>query len=190
MPGNAFLKFTSTNGLIKGESMQASHPSDQGWVEISDWSFDVEADTNFLKGTGAAVGVAAPGVFSFTHTFDLSSPVIMSKIVLGTSFNTIVVHMLKSTGAANGQPEVFFGLKMTDGFITKVASKGGEDGGISQDVELVFKAIKIGYKRQLNAESGGKGAPGTLESSIREFEWNVATKTTSSGIDLQLKASD
>ncbi len=189
MPGNAFIKFTANGESIPGESLQDTHPASKGWLEISDWGFDVEAETNYLKGTGASVGVATPGVFNFTHTFDRSSPIIMQKIVMGTSFNTIVVHMLKSTGAKDGKPEVFFGLKITDGFITKVSSKGGEDGAVTQDVEFVFKAIKIGYKRQLNAESGGGGKPGTLESKIRDFEWNVATKTLSSGITLDLKAA-
>lgn len=187
MPGNAFIKFTANGASIPGESLQSTHPASKGWLEISDWGFDVEAETNFLKGMGASVGVATPGVFNFTHSFDRSSTVIMKNIVMGTSFNTIVVHMLKSTGASDGKPEVFFGVKMTDGFITKVSSKGGEDGAVTQDVEFVFKAIQIGYKRQLNSEAGGTGKPGTLEGKIREFGWNVATKTLASGITLNLK---
>ncbi len=118
MPGNAFIKFTANGAFIPGESLQATHPASKGWLEINDWGFDVEAETNFLKGMGASVGVATPGVFNFTHTFDRSSPVIMQKIVMGTAFNTVVVHMLKSTGAKDGRPEVFFGLKMTAAFIT------------------------------------------------------------------------
>ncbi|MDP9901045.1 Hcp family type VI secretion system effector [Variovorax ginsengisoli] len=188
MPGNAFIKFASDGKVIPGESLQSTHLASKGWLEISDWGFDVEAGTNFLKGTGASVGVAKPSVFSFTHNFDRSSPVIMKNIVLGTSFNTIVLHMLKSTGASDGKPEVFFGVKMTDGFITKIASKGGNDGAVTQDVEFVFKAIQIGYKRQLNAEAGGTGKPGTLEAKIREFGWNVAASTLQSGITLNLKA--
>ncbi len=163
MPGNSFITFTANGASIPGESLQATHPASKGWLEISDWGFDVEAETNFLKGTGASIGVATPGVFNFSHSFDRSSPTIMQNIVKGTSFNTIVVHMLKSTGASDGKPEVFFGVKMSDGFITKVSSKGGEDGAVTQEVEFVFKAIQIAYKKQLNAESGGKGKPGTLE---------------------------
>ena len=186
MPGNTFIKFVNDGKTIPGESLQATHPASAGWLEISDWGFDVEAETNFLKGMGAAVGVATPGVFNFTHSFDRSSTVIMANIVKGTSFNTVVVHMLKSIGDKDGKPAVYFGVKMTDGFITKVSSKGGEDGVVTQDVEFVFKAIEIGYKRQLNTQSGGAGKPGTLEGKIRNFGWDIASKKIGSGIALAL----
>ena len=57
-----------------------------GWIEISDWSWDIEADTSFLKGAGASVGKPTPGTLCFSHYYDLASPVIMQKIVQGTHF--------------------------------------------------------------------------------------------------------
>ncbi len=177
MPGNAFIKFTkpgaAATDVIKGESLQTTHPAEKGWCEISDWGLDVEAETNYLKGTGAAVGVATPSVVNFTHSFDKSSPTIMRNIVMGTAFATVVIHMLKATGAANGQPEVYFGAKFTDAFVTKVSSKGGEDGGITQDVEIVFKTLSLGYKNQLNS--------GDLNKSAVTFGWNVAQRSTNTG---------
>lgn len=174
MPGNAFIKFlTQKDTLIQGESLQDTHPASAGWLEINDWGWDIEAETNFLKGTGAAVGVATPGVLNFSHSFDKSSPIIMQNIVLGTSFKHVVIHMLKSTGAEDGKPEVFFSLKVKDAFITKVSSKGGEDGAVTQDVEFVFKAVAIGYKKQENS--------GDLDKTIRPFGWNIADKTMTAG---------
>jgi len=179
MPGNAFILFKNSDGTIStGSSMQSTHPSSAGWLEITDWNWDIEAETNFLKGTGASVGVATPGTFGFSHSFDRSSPNIMNYIVLGTAFKSVVLHMLKSTGAADGAPEVFFGFKIADAFITKVSSKAGEDGAITQDVEFVFKAIALGYKQQLNT--------GKLDATIRPFGWNVATKTTTAGFVVAL----
>ena len=68
MPGNAFIRFVKGGASpIIGESMQASHPGSKGWCEISDFSMDIESETNYLKGTGASVGVATPSTFSFTH---------------------------------------------------------------------------------------------------------------------------
>jgi type VI secretion system secreted protein Hcp len=183
MPGNAFIKFTGDSPTaVQGESLQDSHPSSEGWSEIGDWSWDIEAETNFKKGTGAAVGVATPGVISFTHTYDKSSPVIMKYIVLGTSFKFVTIHMLKSTGAADGKPEIYFGLKCKDVFITKVSSKGGEDGAITQDVEFVCKGIHIGYKMQKNS--------GDLDNKIRPFMWDIAAKTDKPGIVLNLNPKD
>lgn len=186
MPGNAFIKFkkagSGTDATIAGESLQVTHPAIKGWCEISDWSMDIEAETNFLKGTGASVGVATPGVVSFTHSFDKSSPAIMRNIIMGTAFDTIVIHMLKATGQANGQPEIYFGAKFQNAFITKVSSKGGEDGSVSQDVEFVFKTVAVGYKKQNN--------DGTLDKAPKLFGWNVATRALDSGIKLDLSASD
>ena len=182
MPGNAFIKFTNSDGQsIPGESLQASHPAAKGWLEIGDWSWDIGAETNYLKGTGAAVGVATPGTFKFSHIFDKSSPALMRNIVQGTWFASVVVHMLKSTGAKDGNPEVYFGIKVTNAFITKVSSRGGEDGTISQDVEFVFKAIALGYKQQ--AITGKLG-------NIMPFGWDIASKTMNSGVALGLDASD
>ena len=183
MAGNAFIKFYKDEKAMAfvGEGLQSTHQAADGWLEISDWSWDIESETNFLKGTGAAVGVATPGVLSFSHTFDRSSPWIMKNIVLGTSFAYVTIHMLKSTGASDGKPEVFFGIKCKEAFMTKVSSKGGEDGAIGQDVEFVFKAIGIGYKRQLNN--------GKLEEKVREFGWDIATKGNPSyGVTLNPKS--
>jgi hypothetical protein len=47
-----------------------------------------------------------------------------------------------------------------------VASKGGEDGVVSQDIDCVFKEVAFGYKMQLNN--------GKLDSTVREFKWNIA----------------
>jgi type VI secretion system secreted protein Hcp len=166
MPGNTFLLFTNQDGKnIPGESLQKGHDGKEGWIEIGDWNWDVEAETSFTKGTGSAVGKATPGVFTFSHYYDKSSPTIMNMIVQGTHFKTMRIDMLKSTGVAAG-PEMFFQVLAKDVFITKVASKGGEDGVVSQDIDCVFKEVAFGYKMQLNN--------GKLDSTVREFKWNIA----------------
>jgi type VI secretion system secreted protein Hcp len=166
MPGNAFIRFTRNDGgMCEGESLQETHPAKQGWLEITDWSWDIEADTNFTKGTGAAVGRATPGTLSFTHAYDKSSPLILQNIVRGTHFKTMQIDMLKQTGDPNGKPQVYFQLVAASVFITKVSSKGGEDGGVTQDVECVFKEVNLGYKRQTNK--------GTLDPN-KGFGWNIA----------------
>lgn len=154
MPGNAFIKF---DGVSPGESTHESHPGSAGWNEFTDWSFDIEADTSFLKGSGAAVGKPTPGSFSVSKPYDKASPVIMTKIVQGTSFSKVNVVMLKQTGAADGKGEVYFAATFHNVFVTKVSSKGGEDGSVGQDIEFVFKDVAFGYKPQKN--EGGLDAP-------------------------------
>lgn len=161
MPGNAFIKFT---GIAIGESHQDGHHGDQGWIEIGDWGWDVEADTSFLKGGGSAVGKPQPGNLTFSHYYDIGSPIIMNRIVIGQTFPMVTIELLKQTGDLEGKPSVFFQLIATDVFITKVSTKGGEDGAVNQDVEMVFKEISIGYKPQLNT--------GKLDKTL-VFNWSV-----------------
>jgi type VI secretion system secreted protein Hcp len=64
-------------------------------------------------------------------------------------------------------------------FITKVASKGGEDGAVTQDIEMVFKEVALGYKPQDN-----KGE--LLDA--KYFRWNIAEMTQDTpGIVLTIK---
>ena len=166
MPGNAFMKF---EGVTIGESTHNSHPGSKGWIEISDWSWEIEAETSFLKGAGAAVGKPQPGTMSISHYYDLSSPEIMSRSVKGTHFAKVHIVMLKQTGAADGKGEVYFVITMEQAFITKVTSKGGEDGAVTQDVDMVFKTIAVGYK----AQNGANGALNTE----KPFMWDIGKMT-------------
>jgi type VI secretion system secreted protein Hcp len=167
MPGNAFIKF---EGVPTGESTHTSHNGDKGWIEISDWSWDIEADTSFLKGAGASVGKPQPGNLSFSHYYDKASPVIMKKIVQGKHFSKVYIVMLKQTGAEDGQGEPYFGITMDEAFITKVSSKGAEDGSVTQDVEMVFKVVTVGYKPQ-------KLKGGELDSEV-PFAWDIGKMET------------
>jgi type VI secretion system secreted protein Hcp len=180
MPGNAFIRFeVSSSQFAPGESQQIGHAGKEGWIEIGEWSWDVEAEASHLKGTGASVGKPQPGVLSFSHYYDRSSALLMQYIVKGTHFDAARIHMLKQTG--KDQPELFFELAAKDVFITKVSSKGGEDGGVSQDVEFVFKQVAVGYKQQGN---DGK----FVSDGFRQFMWNIATmNTTLDGLALQIK---
>lgn len=176
MPGNSFINFGKSD-VPQGESLQKGHHGDDGWIEIGDWSWDIESEHSVAKGTGAAVGKAAPGTLSISHYFDTSSPTILAKIVAGRHFGVITIEMLKQTGADKG-PQTYFQVKVTEAFVTKVSTKAGEDGSINQDVEFVFKEIHIGYKPQKNN--------GELETALG-FDWSVKDMKTATAISDKLK---
>jgi type VI secretion system secreted protein Hcp len=170
------MKFETQEGKhAPGESQTTGHAGSDGWVDISDWSFDVEAEASHLKGTGAAVGKPSFNALSLTHFYDKSSPVIMTYIVKGNHFKSVTLHLLKQTGG--DKPELFFELLLKDAFITKVSNKGGEDGSVSQDVELVYKQIILGYKQQNNDGSLGKTKP---------FGWNVGVMNDKTDVKLSI----
>ena len=176
MPGNSFIWF---DGVKPGESTHESHNGEKGWIEISDWSWDIEADTSFLKGAGAAVGKPQPGSLSFSHYYDTASPVIMMKIVQGKHFPKVHIVMLKQTGEEDGKGEPYFGITMEEVFITKVSSKGAEDGSVTQDVECVFKTVAVGYAPQ-------KLTGGGLDTQ-RDFIWDIGKMKTDGVAHLNFK---
>ena len=168
MPGNAFIKFEETIPL--GESTHDSHSGKKGWIEISDWGWEISADTSFLKGAGASVGKPQPGELNFSHYYDVSSPVIMMKIVQGKHFPKVHIVMLKQTGDESGKGEPYFGITVQEAFITKVTSKGGEDGAVTQDVDMVFKTVAIAYSAQ-KLEGGGLDV-------AKDFIWDIGQMKT------------
>lgn len=176
MPGNAFIKFV--DAVKTGESTHDTHNGKDGWIEISDWSWDIEADTSFLKGAGASVGKPQPGNLSFSHYYDRASPVIMSKIVQGTHFPTVHIVMLKQTGSEDGKGRAYFGITMQEAFTTKVSSKGAEDGSVTQDVEMVFKTIAVSYAPQ-------KLKGGDLDSAV-PFIWDIGKMKTEGVPEMKL----
>ncbi len=177
MPGNSFINF-GKNEVPQGESLQKGHHGDDGWIEIADWGWDIEAEHSVTKGTGAAVGKATPGVLNITHYFDTSSTAILSKIVTGRHFPVITIEMLKATGDNAKMQQTYFQVKVTDAFVTKVSTKGAEDGSLNQDVEFVFKEIFVGYKPQKN--------DGTLDTAL-PFEWSIKENKIGSTIPDKLK---
>lgn len=169
MPGNTFIKFS---GITKGESLQKTHPGTQGWIEISDWSWEIEAEHSATKGTGAAVGKATPGNLTISRYFDVAGADILTKIVNGQHYQNITIEMLKTTG--NGS-EAYLQVQVDYAYVTKVSTKGGEDGSLNQDVEFVFKDIYIGYKAQQNT--------GLLEKTSIPFEWSIKDQRLALGSD-------
>jgi len=176
MPGNSFIWFAD---VPKGESTHETHSGEKGWIEISDWSWDIEADTSFLKGAGAAVGKPTPGTLSISHYYDTASPVIMLKLVQGKHFPKVHIVMLKQTGESTGKGEPFFGITLEEAFITKVSSKGQEDGTVSQDVDMVFKTIAVAYAPQ--DLKGGRLAGQT------NFIWDIGKMKTENVNYMDLK---
>ena len=107
---------------------------------------------------------------SFSHYYDKGSPVIMKKIVQGKHFPKVYIVMLKQTGSEDGQGEPYFAMTMDEAFITKVSSKGAEDGSVTQDIEMVFKVIAVAYKPQ--ALKGGGLDKQT------DFQWDIGKMQT------------
>lgn len=161
MSGNLFVKFA---GVPKGESKQENFNGKDGWIEISEFNWEVTAESSYLKGGGSAVGKAVPGIVSFKHYYDKSSPQILRNIVKGVHFEKIEFVFAKQTGK-HPLPQEYFRVELKNAFTTKASVEAGEDGAVSQGVEMVSKNIYIKYKFQDD--------DGTL-SDAGEFEWDIS----------------
>ena len=142
---NAFMQI----GGAAGESKQAPYDGSDGkppWIEIQAWDWEVEAETSWTKGGGAAVGKPSPGKMNWEHSFDKASNTILNYICTGKSFDKIELQMCKSTGDKGRTP--FWTAVMTEAFITKVTQSATDEGNVLQKVEMVFKTIEIQYWQQ------------------------------------------
>ena len=178
----ALLKISGASGesrLSTTEDPNAggkvSNGSYKGWIELQGWDWDVEAETSWTKGGGASVGKPNPGKMNWEHYFDTSSTVIMGYICTGKAFPKVELQMMKTTGSAT--PETYYTMTMEGAFITKVSNKGGEDGSVSQDVEMVYKQIILGYKQQKNDGKLGGTKP---------FAWNIGTMNKTTTVKLSI----
>ncbi len=173
---NAFMQIKGADG----ESKQGSY---KGWIELTNWEWEVTAETNWTKGGGASVGKPNPGSLNWEHYWDKSSPTILGYICTGSAFSEVKLEMCKSVGAGIGisgtslQP--YLKVTLHDVFINKVNQSVSEEGGVTQKVEMVFKNIKIDYHQQ----GGDPAKPGALGPAIT-YEWDIPGGSASPGAPL------
>lgn len=163
MAVNAFISFFDK---AAGESTQKGM---EKWVEIRGWDWEVEAESSWTKGGGASVGKPNPGKFRFEHRFDTSSTVILGYICTGKSFPKCQLQVRTTTSKTT--PATYFTMTMEGAFITKVMNAGTEEGAVMQQVEMVFKTVKIEYKAQ-DSKTGALGA-------AKVFNWDIPAGTAS-----------
>ncbi len=162
MAARAFLTFFDK---ADGETTQKGK---ERWVELAGWSWGIDASTSWTKGGGANVGKPNPGALSWSHAFDTSSTVVMGYLCSGRAFPKVEVQMAR---AASGNDETYFTMTLEGVFITGVALAGSDDGGVVQQVEMVFKTIKIDYKP--HDPKTGKAGP------TKTFAWDIPAGTAS-----------
>lgn len=163
MANNAFLSFFDK---ADGESIQKGK---EKWIEIQGWDWEVEAESSWTKGGGASVGKPNPGRFHFEHRFDTASTVMLGYICTGKAFPKCELQMIKTGGKSI--PETYFTMTMEGVFLTKISNAGTAEGIVTQQVEMVFKTVKIEYKSQDNKT-------GTLVAA-KTYNWDIPAGTAS-----------
>ncbi len=134
---NTFLQ----SDALTGESLQIDHA---GEVEVADWSW----------GASRVGGRVTVDELSLSKSVDTSSTQLFSYLTSGAAIPSAKLLVVKSTGSQ--RPEVYYRLCMTGVRVTSLATRGGEDGSIGEDVTLSFSTIVESYRRQ---NSDGSLAP-------------------------------
>ena len=177
---NAFMKIKGADGESKQGNGDGGNGNYRGWIELTNWEWEVTAETNWTKGGGASVGKPNPGSLNWEHYWDKSSPTILGYICTGSAFSEVKLEMCKSVGGTSGNSlQTYFKATLNDVFMNKVSQSVSEEGGITQKVEMVFKNIKIEYRQQ----GADPRAPGQLGSPI-SYEWDIPGGAASPGAPL------
>ncbi len=151
----AFLNLTTANAKIEGESSVIGH---EKWIDVMSWSWQVAAETSWTKGGGASVGKPDPGRLTFTHAFDLAAPALLLRIATGAAFDKAQLVV-----TPDQQQDAAFSLSLEGVFVTAVRNSYDGD-RIIQDVDVVFKTMKIDYRPM--DQTGKLGT-------ARSFSWDI-----------------
>jgi type VI secretion system secreted protein Hcp len=151
---------TDTHIKFDGVDGESSHKDHKGETKVESWTWSVN-NASAVMGGGSGQGAAEPGLLSFTHYYDKSSPVLAKRCADGKHFPTVVLTARK---AGEGQKD-FLKITMKEVFITSVAAH--DDGsGASEELAMRYGSIDFSYAPQTT--KGGLGTP-------VGFNWNLKT---------------
>jgi type VI secretion system secreted protein Hcp len=145
-------------GDIKGESLDDKH---KGEIDVLSWSWGVTQSGTMSHGGGGGEGKAIFNDFSFTHSVDKASPVLLKACATGEHIKEATITVRK---AGKGQQE-FLIIKMNDIIITGVSPSGAGDGAsTAEHVALQFAKVDLEYKPQK--------ADGSLDAGVH-FKYDI-----------------
>ena len=136
-----FLKMAGVTG-------EATDPDHKGEIEVTSWSWGLEAP---MTGTGQTKGRASVSEVTVVKRVDASTPVLMSYLKNHKTIGTAVLTVRKAGGTAL----TYFKLELTDARVTAIVTdtQGPE---LIDKVKLGFVKIKVTYTPQQSG-TGAKG---------------------------------
>jgi type VI protein secretion system component Hcp len=105
--------------------------------DVTAYSWEVTAASNWTSGGGASVGKPSPGAIHFTKTIDPSSVPTLLKIAQGTAYPSAVFTVVLGKGKA-ASTMVY---ELEDALVTRVG-QGSTDGAVTEELSLVFKVVR------------------------------------------------
>lgn len=150
-----FLRFGSPTGAIAGESTVRGY---ENWIEVSDASWGMSADSSWTKGGGASVGKVMPDTFSWTQAMDRSVPYTLAAIASGKALPTATFEYVTQTSSG---PVTLMQMVMEAPFLTDLELA---DDTVSES--MVFRSIR---QTVWSLDKSGQVTKPV------SFEWNFST---------------
>jgi type VI secretion system secreted protein Hcp len=165
MAVDMFLKITSAEGPVDGESIDSSHA---GEIEILAWNWGLSQSGSTHSGKGGGSGKVNVQDLSFTKYVDKSSPTLMKLCCKGTHLPEAVLTVRK----AGGDPVEYVKLKLKECIVSSITS-GGSGGAdrVTENIALNFAEFHYEYTPQEADNTAGASIP---------MGWNIAKNTEAS----------
>ena len=149
---------------VKGESQDEKHKDE---IHIESFSFGVTNTGTGGSNLGSGGGRSQVQDMHFTKVMDLSSPNLFIACATGKHFPNATVTVRR----AGENPQEYLTYKMTEVFVSSVATSGHTDGGIvRENLSLNFSKVEMTYTPQ-NAD----GTSGAANTKTYDVKANKAT---------------
>jgi type VI secretion system Hcp family effector len=162
----AFQQYAGGNWLESESQVDLSHdpeplmstptPLTKGRIfEVEDFSFDIEQTLNIgSASSGVGAGKVTFNPFSITRVVDKASPLLFEMACKGTPFETVVLALRKSAGAATGGIFLRYDFKLV---AVKTISWRHSANTAMENVTFEYGGLQIRYSPQ--SPSGALAAP-------------------------------
>ncbi|QHW32395.1 type VI secretion system tube protein Hcp [Paenibacillus rhizovicinus] len=145
IPGSAFAAPGSPRILlvldgIKGESVLKGY---ENAIDITSFSYGVEAASNFTSGAGASVGKPSYTEFNFTKSVDTATLALMQRIAQGTAIKQGTLYFIKDD---SGKP--YLTIKLQQIFVTGDQLSAEAGSGMSEELKLRAAQTTFTYAPQ------------------------------------------
>lgn len=144
--------------LVPGVAGDATAKGREGWIRVSSLQWEVEADTNYTSGSGAAIGKPRPGNLRLTLPTGTWSQHFARMITQGKALPKVTIDAIASDGRPLYRATVDGMLVTQFGIASLPATPLPQD-----TLDFVYQILKIEYY--------ATAADGKLITTY--FEWNV-----------------
>jgi len=157
--------FIKLSDVKTGESTDKFFPGSEGWNELAECSWSIEAETSWTKGGGASVGKPSPGKFEIRRSIDSSSATVIKNMTSGRASPTVEIALRQEGRGENASDQTVLHYTFEDVYFVNFSQATSEEGEVTELISFVYRTIKVGY-RPTDPKTGKPGGEVTVE-------WNV-----------------